>query len=191
MANCNFNKCLEALKIMGMNPETLNMTVKTRYKKNGKRLGEQITDINGLSTSDIYGLDGWLAFFNDNIQKSMASAKVEEGHTHARCQENTTDEITRIQNQQDQHATYVKKYAYPFQNLSYPQMMNMVFDDYAVAWDAYDIELKNDNILIKHGRVISKSTLEQFSKLWLSENQMYDKYKNNIDYAIRKWWLVA
>lgn len=191
MANCNFNKCVEALKILGIDPGTLNMTVKDRYKKDGKLQGKQITSINNLPTSAIYGLDEWLAFFNDKVQKSMAGAKVEIAHTHARTQQNTCDEITRLQNKQDQHATYVKKHAYPFQNLSYAQLMGMAFEDYSVEWDKYSIQLKNENILIKHGKVISIATLRQFSKLWLAENNMYEKYKNNIDYAIRKWWLVA
>ena len=111
--------------------------------------------------------------------------KVEDGSA-------TEDDVYSVQqNWLDKKATYAKKTQYPLQNLTYAKMMSMVFEDYAVAWNAYGIELKNDNVLIKHGKVIPMETLRQFSKLWLAENQMFDKYKNNIDFAIRKWWLVA
>lgn len=174
-------------------------TLKIEFVK-GKNEKQAIhTIVNGMdfSTSIISSREGWHAFFGQflnqkaNAEASMASAKVEQAHTHARCQQNTCDEVAQIQNWLDQKATYAKKTAYSFGQIGYAQMMKMVFDDYAVKYNEYCIQLKNDNILIKHGKVIPMETLRQFSKLWLAENQMFDKYKNNIDYAIRKWWLVA
>lgn len=191
---------------MGNNNLKSGMEVSCNYPQlciefeHGKNEKQAIgTFINGVrySTSAISSKDGWHAFFGQflnnkvNADASFATAKVEESHTHARCRVNTVDDIKRLQNWLDKKATYAKKTQYPLQNLTYAKMMSMVFEDYAVAWNAYGIELKNDNVLIKHGKVIPMETLRQFSKLWLAENQMFDKYKNNIDFAIRKWWLVA
>lgn len=185
MATKNINQCNKALEQLGLKAEL----------KTGKNPMQVLTvileDGRTFKTGTTYTVDDFMTLFTCTHDASMASAKVENGHEHARCQDNIMGNYEAISSWLEQHATYVKKSAYPFQNLSFPQMMNMIFEDYGIEWNAYTIKLKNDNVLIKHGKVVPLETLRQFSKLWLAENKMYEKYNKNIDYAIKKWWQVV
>lgn len=186
MATKNINQCNKALSMLGIAEGATITTGKNPMQV----LTVQLADGRTFKTGTTYTVDDFLTLFECTHDTSMAKSKVENGHEHDRMQESIMGNYEQISSWVEQQATYVKKTAYPFKNLSYPQMMNMVFEDYAVKYDEYCIQLKN-NVMIKHGKVVPMETLRQFSKLWLAENDCFDKYKNNIDYAIRKWWLVA
>ena len=189
-------------KNMGNNNLKIGMEVACSYPTlqiefvKGKNEKQAIhTIVNGMdfSTSIIASKDGWHAFFGQflnqkaNAEASMASAKVEQAHTHARTQENTCDNVAQIQNWLDQKATYAKKTAYPF-NLALVQILDMAFEDYSI--DVSRVVM-NDKLIVKNGKACPVATLQQFTKLWLAENKQYEKYKMSIDCIIRKWERIA
>ena len=190
MANQNKNSFFKACEVLGFNPDEYLLTF-----GQGKSNKNQITSVNGKSTSVIASFAEWLQWLQDNSNMSMARSKVEQAHTHARCQENICDDIIRMQNWQDQNATYAKKSSYNYTRLAYPELMQKVFDDYAVSMHNYCV-VKNENTFIKDDLIIPIETLRQFTKLWLSENKCFEKYQNKIDFAIKTYasktnWILA
>ena len=179
MGNNNKNGFFRACEALKLNPDNYMLT----FGKNPK----QITRVNGMSTSVIASFAEWMQWLQDHNNTSMASAKVEQAHTHARTQENTCDNVTRMQNWLEQQACYVKKTAYPF-NLALVQILDMAFEDYSI--DVSRVVM-NDKLIVKNGKACPIATLQQFTKLWLAENKQYEKYKMNIDCIIRKWERIA
>lgn len=176
MANCNFKKCIEALNILGIDPKTLNMTVKDRYKKDGKLQGKQITSINNLPTSAIYGVDEWLGFFADKVQKSVSACKVEQAHVkHEHAMIEDTDE--RMENWEREEKTYTKRLYKHVCLYNFNQPILETVKDYISKNGTYleSKQISNDYTITVNHKLITLYELALLAHIWSSKN-------NNDDY---------